>query len=570
MVGEAPHRRVHARRGVSLEGDDLVVPSPPGRGVETIPVEAAHQRFEAIGTRVVPRRVVRQVDLLRCQHPRQQIAWRQRRGQRTDLPLRRVPRRRHAAVLVDRDAVAEGIVSVGQRRPGHLGENVRLGIPQHRLRRAPRVGVISPGRVERDVAAAAINIGAVQREVERQAGGLPVHRRGDGVEQHPVLRIRGVKHHQVAVQILPRAAEDRHHPFDRASGGLQTADIGIGQPWRQGVEVEQARVDAGREVILVDGAERAAAAAAVDDRIPDIAELRLDVEAKHQTARPRRGRLNAPRNTYGTIERVGQHGSAAIDNIEARAGRAPGVLVGAGGRPVRAVQSIVAGRTVGDPRNRGLEHRVSDRAAGSAEHRHRRFLVRKAIRHGLVGAGGRHNRRTRRGRRRRRRGRHRHLGGEDHGRVRERFAHRVERGVEHQRIGRRRVARVEDGIVAAIDHPAALDRHAEAISRRHGPFGPVDAALADLPRPARPEAEGVVDGRGVGGGGEVGAKARDDAGASTGNELDVAVTGQLGCAVGAGVRAPLAAARFSQRSVADVHFDGSVPASEGLCREWRG
>src|SRR5690348_12270849 len=91
--------------------------------------------------------------------------------------------------------------------------------------------------------------------------------------------------------ILCHAPEHRHEPLRGPRRRGYAADVGARQAAYDDVEVEDLGVPAGREVVLVDRMQRAGGEAAVDDRIVDKAELRLNVERQNETARTRRRRL---------------------------------------------------------------------------------------------------------------------------------------------------------------------------------------------------------------------------------------------------------------------------------------
>jgi hypothetical protein len=169
MVRQAPDLRARAGRRSRLHGDDLVVPRPPFDVVDTVAVGRREERDPPIRHRVVPRRMLREVPLLRQQHRVDEVTSGQRARQLAQLPLRRVPRGGGAAVLVDAQTVAVGIVPVrsgsdaGERR-----EDVGLRVPQIVRVRVSRRGAVGARRVERHVSSAAIDRGGVQVEVEQE------------------------------------------------------------------------------------------------------------------------------------------------------------------------------------------------------------------------------------------------------------------------------------------------------------------------------------------------------------------------------------------------------------------
>ncbi|HYT68003.1 MAG TPA: hypothetical protein VEL51_16365 [Vicinamibacterales bacterium] len=84
-------------------------------------------------------------------------------------------------------------------------------------------------------------------------------------------------------------------------------------PDRQGIEIQEARVGAGREVVLIDRPQGGAAEAPVDQRVRHVTELRLDVQAQHEPAVTGRRRLQppGPPETVTMARRIGTRVSAA-------------------------------------------------------------------------------------------------------------------------------------------------------------------------------------------------------------------------------------------------------------------
>ena len=75
------------------------------------PIEPGDERHERPGLRVVPGRVIAGVGFLRREHRRDQIVIRRWRRQGAKLPLRRIPGRRRAAVLIHHRAEPGGEVA---------------------------------------------------------------------------------------------------------------------------------------------------------------------------------------------------------------------------------------------------------------------------------------------------------------------------------------------------------------------------------------------------------------------------------------------------------------------------
>lgn len=128
---------------VSRDCQDLVVPRAPLDAVGAVAVGRRHEWNGAIGPRVVPGRMVRQVDLFRHDDALDHVAGRERRRQRAPLPLRRVPGRRRAAVLVDAGAVAERVVPARARADERQGRrDVGQRVPDVDRRGVARRGAV--------------------------------------------------------------------------------------------------------------------------------------------------------------------------------------------------------------------------------------------------------------------------------------------------------------------------------------------------------------------------------------------------------------------------------------------
>jgi hypothetical protein len=125
-------------------------------------------------------------------------------------------------------------------------------------------------------------------EVEWNGGRRAVDRRRDRVDQLVRCRVAAIEDDDVAVLVLRGAAEEREDALNGAAARRDAADVGAGQTADQRVEVQQRGVGAAVEVVLIDRAVGRAdpVVAAVDDRVVNVTELRLDVEL--QQARTRR------------------------------------------------------------------------------------------------------------------------------------------------------------------------------------------------------------------------------------------------------------------------------------------
>ena len=158
--------------------------------------------------------------------------------------------------------------------------------------------------------------------------------------------------------ILRRAAEEGDDALCGARARGEASDVGAVQVRRKRIEIDQPRILAGAEVVLIDRPQRAAARGAVDDRVVHVAELRLDIEL--QRREPRRApvlRVECERNDRA----VGR------DDVEVRCVSAPGVLMRGGWCAEGDARLVGPRRPIGDAPDPRAEDRIVERETGGAE-----------------------------------------------------------------------------------------------------------------------------------------------------------------------------------------------------------